>query len=139
MTLQLAGCNSLAKLGLKSIKLARGPVDTAPLTAVATVENTMAAVELQPEKASPSINTPWPMQPEIVHLMRAGDNDVQEHTLENLSFVLILRYTGVLIGEPKGSSPIILKMTITYDTKPVPSTFAPHFQSPSNLSYLLTL
>lgn len=81
MTLQLTGCNSLAKLGLKSIKLARGPVDTAPLAAVATVENTMAAVELQPEKASPSINTPWPMQPEIVHLLREGDNDVQDHTL----------------------------------------------------------
>jgi len=81
MTLQLAGCNSLAKLGLKSIKLARGPVDTAPLTAVATVKNTMAAVELQPEKASPSINTPWPTQPEIIHLMREGDNNVQDHTL----------------------------------------------------------
>lgn len=77
----MAGCNSLAKLGLKSIKLARGPVVTAPLTEVATVENTMAAVELQPEKASPSMNTPWPMQPEIVHLMREGDNDVQDHTL----------------------------------------------------------
>lgn len=81
MTLQLAGCNSLAKLGLISIKLARGPVDTAPLNAVATVENTMAAAELQPEKTSPSINTPWPMQPEIVHLMRERDNDVQDHTL----------------------------------------------------------
>lgn len=80
MTLQLVGFNSLAKLGLKSMKLARGPVDTAPLTPTATVENTMAAVELQPEKASPSINTPWPMQPEIVHLMREGDYD-QDHTL----------------------------------------------------------
>jgi len=52
---------TLAKLGLKSMKLARGPVDTAPLVPVATVKNTMAAVELQPEKASPSINTPWSM------------------------------------------------------------------------------
>ena len=58
MTVQLAGCNSPAKLGLKSIKLAKGPVVTAPLTTVATVENTMAAVELQPEKASPRMNTP---------------------------------------------------------------------------------
>lgn len=81
MTLQLAGCNSLAKLGLISIKLASGPVDTAPLTAVATVENAMAAVELQPEKASPSMNTPWPMQPGKVHLMREGENGVQDHTL----------------------------------------------------------
>jgi len=81
MTLQLAGCNSLAKLGLKSMKLARGPVDTAPLVPVATVKNTMAAVELQPEKASPRINTPWSMLPEIVHLMREGDNDVQDHPL----------------------------------------------------------
>jgi hypothetical protein len=70
MTLQLAGCNSLAKLGLISMMLASGPVDTAPLAAVAIVENTMAAAELQPEKASPSMNTPWPMQPEIVHLMK---------------------------------------------------------------------
>jgi hypothetical protein len=81
MTLQLAGCNSLAKLGLISMKLARGPVETAPLIAVAVVKNTMAAVELQPEKASPSTNTPWPMQPEIVHLMRERDNGVQDHTL----------------------------------------------------------
>jgi hypothetical protein len=70
MTLQLAGCNSLAKLGLISIKLASGPVDTAPLAAVAIVDITMAAAELQPEKASPSMNTPWPMQPEIIHLMK---------------------------------------------------------------------
>jgi hypothetical protein len=81
MTLQLAGCNSLAKLGLKSMKLARGPVDTAPLVAVATVKNTIAEVELQPEKASPSINTPWSMLPETVHLMREEDYDVQDHTL----------------------------------------------------------
>lgn len=45
------------------MKLASGPVDTAPLTAVATVENTMAAVALQPEKESPSVNKPWPMVP----------------------------------------------------------------------------
>jgi hypothetical protein len=45
--------------------------------------------------------------------------------------------TDVLIGEPKGSSPVILKITLTYDTKPVPSTFPPHFQSPQNPSYLL--
>ena len=38
--------------------------------------------------------------------------------------------TDVLIGEPKGSSPIILMITLTYDTKAVPSTFPPHFQSP---------
>ena len=44
--------------------------------------------------------------------------------------------TGVLIRELKSSSPIILKITITYDTKPVPSTFPLHFQSPSNPSYL---
>lgn len=45
------------------MKLASGPVDTAPLTAVATVDNTMAAVALQPEKESPSVNKPWPMVP----------------------------------------------------------------------------
>jgi hypothetical protein len=45
------------------MKLASGPVDTAPLTAVATVTKTMAAVELQPEKESPSVNKPWPMVP----------------------------------------------------------------------------
>jgi len=81
MALQLTGYNSLAKLGLKSMYLARGPVDTAPLAAVATVKNTMTAAELQPEKASPSINTPWTMLPEIVHRIRVGDNDVQDHTL----------------------------------------------------------
>jgi len=37
--------------------------------------------------------------------------------------------TDVLTGEPKGSSPIILEITLTYDTKPVPSPFPPHFQS----------
>lgn len=58
--------NSLAKFGLISMKLARGPVDTAPLIAVAKVENTMAAVALQSEKARPSMKNPWPMQPEWV-------------------------------------------------------------------------
>jgi hypothetical protein len=46
-----------------SMKLAIGPVDTAPLTAIATVKNTMAAVALQPEKESPTLNKPWPMVP----------------------------------------------------------------------------
>jgi hypothetical protein len=46
-----------------SMKLASGPVDTAPLTAVATVKNTMAAVALQPEKESPTMDKPWPMVP----------------------------------------------------------------------------
>jgi hypothetical protein len=138
MTVQLAGCNSLAKLGLKSIKLAKGPVVTAPLTTVATVENTMAAVELQPEKASPRMNTPWPMQPAIVHLMR--DEIIMFTTIHFREskfcayFEIHTVNIGVLIGEPKSSSPIILKITITYDTKPVPSTFPPHFQSPTDPS-----
>lgn len=65
--------NSLAKFGLISMKLARGPVDTAPLIPVATVEYTMAAVALQPEKASPSMKNPWPMQPE-----RISNNEIRK-------------------------------------------------------------
>ena len=53
----------LAKFGLMSIRLARGPVDTAPLTPVAAVRHMMPAIELQPENARPSTNNPWPIQP----------------------------------------------------------------------------
>lgn len=68
---------TLAKLGLISMKLASGPVDTAPLTAVATVENTMAAVALQPEKESPSVNKPWPMVHAAAAIFRTFVRDMK--------------------------------------------------------------
>jgi hypothetical protein len=51
-------------------------------------------------------------------------------------FVIYTVNTEVLLGEPKGSSPIILKITLTYDTKPVPSPFPPNFSLPKiHLTY----
>lgn len=54
-----------AKDGDKSTILASGPVVTAPCTAVANVRNTIAAVELQPEKASAATNNPLIMQQKV--------------------------------------------------------------------------
>lgn len=68
---------TLAKLGLISMKLASGPVDTAPLSAVATVENAMATVALQPEKESPRVNKPWPMVHDAVAIFRTFVRDMK--------------------------------------------------------------
>lgn len=62
----------LAKFGLMSTMLARAPVDTAPLAAVAAVRNRMAAYLSQPEKAKPRTHTAWPMLPGTWQQAAAG-------------------------------------------------------------------